>query len=113
MVGEAAGSRKKLVSRATLKGFMRGLHGHDGHRGREGERSVRFFADFPVTWFLDDPLGIVQMGKEVSRATVGKKLVSSAALRDFIREMHGHAGHWGRLARFFSDFPVTWFLDDP
>ena len=30
-----AGSRKKLVSRATLKGFMRGMHGHDGHRGRE------------------------------------------------------------------------------
>ena len=50
-----AGSRKKLVSRATLKGFMRGMHGHDGHRGRG---SVRFFADFPVTWFLDDPLGV-------------------------------------------------------
>ena len=29
-----AGSRKKLVSRATVKGFMRGMHGHDGHRGR-------------------------------------------------------------------------------
>ena len=51
--GNGAGSRKKLVSRATLKGFMRGMHGHDGHRGMGG--SVRFFADFPVTWFLDDP----------------------------------------------------------
>ena len=37
-------------------------------------------------------------------------------IKGFIREMHGHAGHGGRgikLARFFSDFPVTWFLDDP
>ena len=29
-----AGSRKKLVSRAALKGFIRGMHGHHGHRGR-------------------------------------------------------------------------------
>ena len=36
---------------------MRGMHGHDGHRGG----SVRFFADFPVTWSLDDPLGMFEV----------------------------------------------------
>ena len=34
------GSRKKLVSRATLKGFMRGMHGHHGHRGRGGVGTI-------------------------------------------------------------------------
>ena len=33
--GGVAGSRKKLVSRATLKGFIREMHGHGGHGGRE------------------------------------------------------------------------------
>ena len=61
----ADGSRKKLVSRATLKGFMRVMHGHDGHRVRGGG-SVRFFADFPVTWFLDDPLAFSKLFKAIS-----------------------------------------------
>ena len=67
-----AGSRKKLVSRATLKGFMRGMHGHDGHRGR-GVGSARFFADFPVTWFLDDPLLNLWASKPSQNATESRR----------------------------------------
>ena len=52
--GGVSRARKKLVSRATLKGFIREMHGHARPRG-EGTGLVRFFSDFPVTWFLDDP----------------------------------------------------------
>ena len=41
-----AGSRKKLVSRATLKGFIRDLHGHDRSRGEGGAKN-RYQGNFP------------------------------------------------------------------
>ena len=44
--GRGAGSRKKLVSRAALKGFIREMHGHARSRGEGGRGQSDFFRIF-------------------------------------------------------------------